>query len=111
MRGVTLSVSIFVDDVQPNLFLNGTQRINNETYMLVQVNAQFCNALTNVVAVNCSRKRFVFQLLLHRSDFHIIKTARRTNERTSHKKAAQLVSSKERTRHLSIARHTRVGRV
>src|SRR5947209_7845939 len=111
MRGGAISVLIFVNRVQPNLFLNRTKSINHETYMLVQVNAKFCNALTNVIAVDCSRERFVFQLLLHGRDFHIIKAARWTNERARYKKAAQLVGCKERTRHLCVARNARVGRV
>jgi hypothetical protein len=66
-------VSILSNRVrQPDLALHRTQRVNHKANVLVEADAQLFHALTNVVAIHGSRKRFVFQFLLHRRDFEIV---------------------------------------
>ena len=52
-------VPSLVNRVQSDLFLNGTQGINHEMDVLIEFDAQFLDALPDVIAINRSRKSFV----------------------------------------------------
>jgi len=73
---------------QPDLFLNRLKCIDYESNVLVEFHSQFSHALMYVFTIDRTRKMFVFQFLLYRRHFHIIQTARRTNQSTRYQKAA-----------------------
>src|SRR5207237_3722785 len=88
-----------------------TQRFYNETNVLVQVNAEFFNSLTYVITVDSACERFIFELLLDRRDFQIIKAPAWTNQSARHQKAAKLVRCEQSFCHNGISRHSSVGRM
>src|SRR5215213_8236782 len=103
--------SVLSTSPQPYLPLHGLERLDDEADVLVEIDAEFGDALPDVFAVDGARERLILQLLPDRRDFEVVEALRRAHQRAGDEEAAQLVGREERARHRRVARDARVGGV
>ena len=77
--------------LQPQFFSHGRHRLDSKGDVVIQRDAKIRDAQINVLTVDAARKRFIFQLLLHRGDLHVGHTFVRLHQGHSRDEPDQLV--------------------
>ena len=93
---------------QAEFALNLAKGVDNEAAMFVEAQAQLFGAFPEVIAIDGTRKRFIFHTFLDRTDLKGVEAPIRPYERACNEKTAKLIRGKEGVLHKTLPADTRI---